>query len=80
MHRRRLSGNGGITGTIPSGIGSLPSLGTLWLHDTALSGAVPAGLGALSNMTDLRLDNTQLATFESGFCPAVWNVDRKSVV
>jgi len=56
-----LSGNRGITGSIPSSIGNLTSLTTLGLYSDALSGSIPTELGNLINLTSLYLHDNQLS-------------------
>ena len=55
-----LNGNG-FTGQIPSELGALTKLSTLWLHDNNLGGSVPSDLGRLSSLESVRIEgNTQL--------------------
>ena len=55
-----------LTGTIPSGLGSLVGLTHLNLRGNRLSGIIPAELGQLSKLEDLLLHDNQL----SGTIPA----------
>ena len=50
----------GLTGTIPSELGSLSSLQNLWLSGNQLTGEIPAELGNLSNLQELKLSDNQL--------------------
>ena len=50
----------GLTGTIPSELGSLSSLQNLWLSGNQLTGEIPAELGNLSNLHELSLWGNQL--------------------
>ena len=50
----------GLTGTIPSELGSLSSLQWLWLRGNRLTGEIPAELGSLSNLEWLDLRDNQL--------------------
>ncbi|MYC05837.1 MAG: hypothetical protein F4X57_01445 [Chloroflexi bacterium] len=52
--------NRGLSGVIPSQLGSLPSLTTLYLHRNALTGEIPAELGNLSNLQGLYIQRNQL--------------------
>ena len=44
-----------FTGGIPSELGNLTNLQTLWLHNNQLSGPIPAALGNLHDLRSLRL-------------------------
>ena len=57
--RLDLSQNG-LTGEIPSGLGSLTNLDRLFLHRNQLTGEIPAELGNLTNLARLRLDGNRL--------------------
>ena len=50
----------GLSGTIPSELGSLGELRWLMLHDNRLSGTIPSELGSLTNLTLLWLSNNRL--------------------
>ncbi len=50
-----------LVGTIPSELGSLTSLRTLYLTDNQLSGTIPPELGSLVNVRLLRLGRNQLS-------------------
>ena len=50
-----------LTGSIPSGIGSLDKLQDLWLYTNELTGPLPADLGNLSNLETLMLSNNNLS-------------------
>ncbi|MCY3545020.1 MAG: hypothetical protein OXH22_13430 [Chloroflexi bacterium] len=52
--------NRGLSGVIPSQLGSLPSLTTLYLHRNSLTGAIPPELGTLSNLQGLYIQHNQL--------------------
>lgn len=52
--------NQGVSGTIPSAIGSLTALGELHLYNNAFSGSIPSEIGLLTNLVVLELDNNQL--------------------
>ncbi len=57
----RLVLNGkGLSGTIPSELGSLSDLQWLMLHNNQLSGGIPSRLGSLTNLTLLWLSNNRL--------------------
>ncbi|WVZ59743.1 hypothetical protein U9M48_009847 [Paspalum notatum var. saurae] len=56
----------GVSGTIPSDIGSLVGLKVLWILNTYISGAIPDSIGKLANLTELHLDNNGL----SGLIPS----------
>ena len=49
-----------MTGEIPTELGSLYNLYSLWLNDNQLTGEIPAELGNLSNLRWLRLDSNRL--------------------
>ena len=53
--------NNGLAGTLPSELGYLANLVTLWLADNQLSGSIPTELGNLSNLASLSLGSNQLA-------------------
>ena len=46
-----------LTGAIPSQLGSLSNLETLWVGDNQLTGEIPAELGSLSNLDYLGLES-----------------------
>ena len=50
----------GLTGEIPTELGSLSNLETLWLNDNELTGDIPTELGSLSNLETLWLDDNEL--------------------
>ena len=50
-----------LTGSIPSGIGSLDKLVDLWLYTNELAGPLPADLGNLSDLETLMLSNNNLS-------------------
>ena len=50
----------GLTGTIPSEMGSLSNLRLLWLGGNELTGGIPPELGGLSNLVWLSLSGNQL--------------------
>ena len=50
-----------LAGQIPSELGSLSELKTLWLRDNQLTGPIPPELGNLSNLDSLILDWNQLS-------------------
>ena len=52
--------NNGLTGTIPSELGSLTNLRSLHLSANGLTGAIPAELGSLANLETLELSNNEL--------------------
>ena len=56
-----LQDNQQLTGSIPSELGNLSNLVTLWLSNNQLSGAIPVELGNLSNLRYLRLYYNQLS-------------------
>ena len=58
----------GLTGTIPSELGSLINLRTLWLSRNQLTGRIPAELGKLSNLQSLQFHSNQL----TGEIPTEW--------
>ena len=49
-----------LTGSIPSGLGSLSELTTLDLSSNSLTGEIPRELGGLSNLTEIRLSGNSL--------------------
>ena len=49
-----------LSGEIPTELGSLANLQTLWLFNNQLTGKIPAELGNLSNLTGLSLSRNQL--------------------
>ena len=53
-------GKKGLSGTIPSELGSLGELRWLMLHSNRLSGGIPSELGNLSNLALLRLSDNLL--------------------
>lgn len=63
-----LSGNG-LSGTLPSSLGSLTALAYKDLSSNALSGSPPAQLGSLTALTTMRLSANVL----SGPVPASWS-------
>ena len=52
--------NNGLTGTIPSELGSLTNLRSLNLGANGLTGSIPAELGSLANLETLELSNNEL--------------------
>ena len=50
----------GLTGTIPSEMGSLSNLRLLWLGGNQLTGEIPKELGSLANLRQLGLGRNQL--------------------
>ena len=58
--RLDLSQNG-LTGEIPSGLGSLTNLDRLYLHRNQLTGDIPTQLGNLTNLTELFLWGNELS-------------------
>ena len=52
--------NNGLTGTIPSELGSLTNLRSLHLSANGLTGSIPAELGSLANLETLELSNNEL--------------------
>ena len=53
--------NNQLSGPIPSSLGNLSNLETLYLHENQLSGPIPPELGNLSNLGGLSLENNQLS-------------------
>ena len=54
-------GHMGLTGTIPTELGSLTGLTQLSIFDTQVTGPIPAELGSLTNLRWLTLHNNQLS-------------------
>jgi Leucine-rich repeat (LRR) protein len=52
--------NNGLTGSIPTAVGDLPSLQRLYLQGNQLGGPIPPEIGSLSVLTDLYLSANQL--------------------
>tara|TARA_B100000003_G_scaffold12533_1_gene10412 strand:+ start:290 stop:1126 length:837 start_codon:yes stop_codon:yes gene_type:complete len=50
----------GLTGVIPSEIGELINLETLWLHNNELTGSIPSAIWNLTKLRELRLNSNQL--------------------
>ena len=50
-----------LTGSIPSGLGSLDKLQDLWLYTNELTGSLPVELGNLSDLETLMLSNNNLS-------------------
>ena len=50
----------GLTDSIPSEIGNLTNLTTLWLSSNELTGSIPAEIGNLTNLVTLTLFDNQL--------------------
>ena len=55
----RLSGSG-LTGTIPTELGSLSGLTTIFMASNDLSGSIPASIGTLTNLRHLNLARNEL--------------------
>ena len=55
----RLSGLG-LTGTIPTELGSLSGLTTIYMASNSLSGSIPASIGNLTNLRHLNLARNEL--------------------
>ena len=53
-------GRNALTGAIPSQLGNLSNLESLWLGDNQLTGSIPAELGTLSNLDYLGLEGNAL--------------------
>jgi len=53
--------NNQLTGTIPSELGNLTSLGYLYLYNNKLSSAIPSALGNLTSLQDLELEDNLLS-------------------
>ncbi|KAL6847919.1 hypothetical protein ACP4OV_022047 [Aristida adscensionis] len=51
----------GISGSIPSAISNLVSLGELNVWSTSISGVIPESIGKLGNLVNLYLDDTDLS-------------------
>ena len=49
-----------ISSSIPSEIGSLANLQTLWLHRTNIVGSIPTAFGLLKSLSNLRLADTDI--------------------
>ncbi|TGO02531.1 hypothetical protein PN36_23605 [Candidatus Thiomargarita nelsonii] len=62
LHVTQLSSRGNKLsgGEIPSELGNLSSLTTLWLEGNELTGEIPSEIGNLSNLAYLKLHNNQL--------------------
>ena len=58
---RLLPGNNRLSGSIPSELGNLANLESLWLNDNQLSGSIPSELGNLDNLRTLWLNDNQLS-------------------
>ena len=52
--------NNRLTGQIPTELGNLTVMQSLYLHENQLSGTIPTELGQLTNLVSLYLDNNQL--------------------
>ena len=50
----------GLTGSIPSSLGSLTNLEQLYLSSNGLTGSIPSSLGSLTNLEQLSLYNNEL--------------------
>jgi hypothetical protein len=50
----------GLSGSIPSEIGNLTNLESLYLNNNQLTGLIPSEIGNLTNLTSLNLSNNQL--------------------
>lgn len=51
---------GGLTGAIPSGLGSLSNLYDFQLHENKLTGSIPSTLGNLTGLETFRLSDNEL--------------------
>ena len=56
-----LPANNRLSGSIPSELGNLANLESLWLNDNQLSGSIPPELGNLDNLDYLYLYNNRLS-------------------
>ena len=68
----------GLTGSIPSSLGSLSNLYYLGLSSNGLTGSIPASLGSLSNLEYFRLDRNDLTgsiPSSLGNLTEVWNFE-----
>jgi hypothetical protein len=57
----RMSGNSGITGTIPTEFGGMLFLDSLSLHDCNLTGPIPSELGLIEHLHELELGGNRLS-------------------
>ena len=69
---RLLPANNRLSGSIPSELGNLANLDTLWLHDNQLSGSIPPELGNLAILHWLSLSYNQLS---GSIPPELGNLD-----
>ncbi len=60
LRRLEVGGNDGLTGPIPSALGELANLESLFLQGNWLTGSIPAALGGLGNLGWLGLDDNAL--------------------
>ena len=67
-----LPANNRLSGPIPSELGNLANLDTLWLHDNQLSGSIPPELGNLAILHWLSLSYNQLS---GSIPPELGNLD-----
>mmetsp|Transcript_2650 Transcript_2650/g.4035 ORF Transcript_2650/g.4035 Transcript_2650/m.4035 type:complete len:118 (+) Transcript_2650:3-356(+) len=59
-----------LNGTIPSELGNLMQLATLYLHNNTLTGEIPSEIGKLTQLTKLDLSFNQL----NGIAPSELNL------
>ena len=70
-----------LTGTIPTELGNLPNLVTLYLSENNLTGSIPVEIGGLANLEELVLNTNQLSgpiptgIADPGDLPALWGMD-----
>ena len=68
----------GLTGPIPSSLGSLTNLEQLWLFRNQLTGSIPSSLSSLTNLTQLALDDNQLTGSIPSSLSSLTNLDSLS--